>query len=507
MADSTYNGVRDGSKAYNALSDIWRKMRDVIEGEEAVHRAATKYLPKLSGQTDAEYSAYRDRAPFYTATARTLDGLTGVLFARPIKVEIPDASQELADDVTLQGDPMQTFAEGIAREVMSVGSCGVLVDMPSTTGPAPTTQAQEQALNLRPFARVYCAESILGTKLGQVNNVTRLVQVRLLEIVDEPGKDEFSVVEVEQVRVLELLLAPAAAERPNELSWQYQQRVFRKNAKGDWVIHSLEVPMRAGVPLDFIPFQPFGPRDIGPRLCKPPLLDVANMNVHHYRTNADYHHGLHFTGLPTPIFSGFEVEKGKSIVLGAATAIVSSNPEAKAAFLEFTGQGLSEPREELKRIEQQLASLGARMLAPEKLGVEAADALEIRNRGEQSVMMAMGTSLSLGLTNVLNWMLYWAGDANPDAKVELNRDFLPRGITAQTITALLSAYNAGTLLLADVIRFMQRADVADPNAEVEAYIADLQTQKPKGMDMGGGFDAQGKPLPKPGAKAAEPPAA
>lgn len=481
-----YEGVRSGSRAYSAMAKVWKKMRDVIDGQEAVHAAGVTYLPKLIGQEDPEYQAYKQRALFFTAAGRTLDGLTGLLFARPIKVEAPGA-EDLTNDVTLQGDKIQAFAENVAREIMAVGGCGVLVDYP-TTGDRVLTLSQEQRANIRPFARTYCPENILDFRCAQINNVSVLQQVRLLETVEVPGKDEFTTETIEQVRVLELVsadLAPTPGAGPGAA--YYRQRVFRKDAAGKWALLLIVTPTKGGAPLDFIPFQFFGPRDNSPKITKPPLLDVANLNLHHYLTSADYHHGLHFTGLPTPWFAGFGVDGKDPIRVGSETALCAENADATCGYLEFTGQGLQETREALKHIEGQLAALGARMLAPEKLGVEAADALEIRNRGEQSVMSAISVTTSHGLTQVLRWMIEWRGGDASKVLVELNRDFLPTGASAQNVTALVGAYQAGTLLLRDLIRFLQRADLADPQTSIEDYLAALQTQQPPGgMDIDNG---------------------
>lgn len=49
----------------------WERCRTALQGQDAVHAAGEKYLPKLAGQDKAEYDAYKGRAMFYGATART----------------------------------------------------------------------------------------------------------------------------------------------------------------------------------------------------------------------------------------------------------------------------------------------------------------------------------------------------------------------------------------------------------------------------------------------------
>lgn len=502
MADDTrkYDAVAKRDKLHDSMTAIWAKMRAIVEGEEAVHAGKTSYLPKLNGQDDAQYDAYRKRAPFVNATGRTLDGVTGVMFARPIKVSKPDSAQPIVDDITLDGEPLSSFAENVAREVVSQGGVAILADFPMVEGELPVTRAEEQARNLRPFAKVYRAEAVLGFMVGQVNNASKLIQVRLLEEAREQDpSDEFGEVCVDQVRVLELVRNTAG-------EWTYQQRLFRKNAKDEWEPYGNPiVPLRGGKPIGFIPFQFCDPRGTSPSVAKPPLLDVANINLHHYQLNADYHHGLHFTALPMAWFAGFGIEKGTPIAIGAENAMVTENAQASAGYLEFTGQGLAQIDKQLLRSEQQMAALGARMLMPEKAGVEAADAIELRSKGEQSVVSAIAVNLGLALTNVLRWLLWWDGtdDAlTSDAiKVELNRDLLPRGVTAQTITALLSALQAGRITHKTFVEYLQRADLIDPTMDPDDYVAEAQAEKPPSLDLDPGAEIDpftGLPKAKPG---------
>ena len=44
-----------------AMESVWKRCRDVISGQDAVHSAGGTYLAKLSGQSIEEYNAYKLR--------------------------------------------------------------------------------------------------------------------------------------------------------------------------------------------------------------------------------------------------------------------------------------------------------------------------------------------------------------------------------------------------------------------------------------------------------------
>ena len=55
------------------LLPSWEKCEDCRKGQTAIHEKGKKYLPPLSGQTDADFKAYMRRATFYGAMSRTVD--------------------------------------------------------------------------------------------------------------------------------------------------------------------------------------------------------------------------------------------------------------------------------------------------------------------------------------------------------------------------------------------------------------------------------------------------
>jgi hypothetical protein len=77
---------------YDASGPDWSRARDVLSGEDAVKAAGEKYLPRLDCQSDGEFAAYRQRASFFNATARTAEGYVGLMFRRPPFIKIPKRS-------------------------------------------------------------------------------------------------------------------------------------------------------------------------------------------------------------------------------------------------------------------------------------------------------------------------------------------------------------------------------------------------------------------------------
>ncbi len=205
-----------------------------------------------------------------------------------------------------------------------------------------------------------------------------------------------------------------------------------------------------GRPLPLIPFVFHGPRHSRPNIDRPPLTDIITINLDHYRLNADYKHGLHYTALPTPWVSGFD--PGTPLHIGSSTAWVADLPGATAGYLEFTGQGLTTFERAMDRDERHMAVLGSRLLEDLKKVGETAEAIELRQSGEHSVLSSIATSLSESLTHVLRWAYWWATteqspEAIPESEVllKLNTDFSTKGLSSQELQAIVAAWQSGAI--------------------------------------------------------------
>lgn len=455
--------------------DRWKKCRDAAEGQDAVHKAGQAYLPALTGQDAKAYESFKKRTPFFNATERTINGLVGMVYRKYPTTQAPDAMAEILADLTLEGESADLVSKEILRQVVEVGRVGALVEYPRMEM-GPPTLAQASAMNLRPYVVEYKAEQIENWRMERVNNKNQPVMVKLRETVTV--WDGYESAEIDQIRYL--LLEEGA----------YIQRVYRKPANGqDWEQWGPDiVPLRRGAPLDFIPFVCFGPNELSLEVDKPPIMDLVEMNLSHYRTCADYENGAHFCGVPTPMLAGFQFEEKESTVALGGNAIVSADPSAKWGFLEFTGQGLTSLKDLKTEKEAQMAALGSRMLAAEKKQAEAAETVQLRHAGEGAVLSSMAKTVSEGMTILLQIVADWQGIAG-EIDFELNSDFFDQTMTAQDLTALVAAWQQGAISTETLFFNLKQGEIVPDNVEFEdeqARIANspptmMQTNEPVGQ--------------------------
>lgn len=429
--------------------DRWRMIRDACAGSRAVKDQAQTYLPQLEGMDDDEYAAYLDRATYYNFSGRTASALTGSIFRRKEMLNgIPESLDDRLKTISKDREPFAIYAEHVADEVIKLGRFGVLVDMPN--GPSTTP---------RPYFASYPAETILDWETSEVDGYNTLTRVVLWELRLVRDTKTFQPKWVSQYRVLTLEQGPEG--------WTYWQELYTHPTENATLEpqHRLTrfQPMNRGRPLNFIPFHIFGAFLSTPSIEKPPLEDIADLNISHYRSYANLEHGRLFTGFPMYyVESGIGGEQEGEFTLGA-TRVWQTPPGAKPGILELNGQGLKFLVDALDQKEQQAAALGGRMMGVRTTAVAESDnMLKLSERNEQSQLLKVTRSLDHGFTILLRW---WArmqdvteARAN-EIEVEFNKDFLFDGVGAREFRAVHAMYKDGVLPIDVLYYYFKRGNL------------------------------------------------
>lgn len=461
---------------YEDAVDAWRLVRDTaFGGGRKVKREGQRYLPSVHGMTPTDYDAYRHRALFYNATKRTLQAFVGFLFANNPEVEIGGAPADkatgniklLLDDATMAGHTFYDYTKQVARNVVSVGRTGTLVEWASP------------ALANRPFLIRYETEDVLNWRYEVVMGRRQLTLVTLREHSEVQSEDYFQPETEVRIRVLRLVGGGGA---PYCLA-----EVFRKDQNGAWDKVDEQVPMRRMVPLNFIPFvfhnvtgDDACPSDV-------PLDDLAQVNVSHYCNSADIEQGRHICGLPTLLLMGFPAKD--TYYLGATQAIVSEEANADGKFLQIDAQSLSALSTGMEEKERQMAALGARMLEQQGSGsqAEAFQTVQIRQSGEVASLTDMAIACSQTLSRVVRLVAWWddvsvksPDDLMDEFYTEINTEFAQPPIDAPKLTALLQAYQTSAISYQEFFRNLQKGGVISPEKKMEDELKDIE-DNPAGL--------------------------
>lgn len=424
------------------MSPSWALARTILAGEQAVKRKGEQLLPRNENATDEQYERYLARSHFFNATGRTADGYVGLLFRRAPRIRALDG--RLGTDFDLSGNAVLFYARQVVTEVVSVGRCGTLVDWSNR--------------ERRAYATLYRAEDIINWRVETVNGRNQLTMVVLREpqAAASPA-DPFGHVTVEQYRVVTLEEGKVVV------------RTYRP-AGDRWVRTAEFHPTRRRDRLTRIPFLFHSPGPEAQDMPKLPLEDMIWANLDHYRLGAEHRNALHYVAMPILSLSGFDSTKygpgTAEQAVGVPPTIVGETSDATAKYVEYNGQGLGAFELALDRSERFMAMLGSRLLEPRKNVGETAEAIELRQSGESSVLGALALSVGESLSQVMDLMQWWgrdprAGEERP--RISLNTDFNTQWLTPQHLREIVAAWQSGALTRDQMLEAFRRGEVLPPN--------------------------------------------
>ncbi len=329
-------------------------VRDLSEGTLKLRERGTLYLPKEPREEDQHYLYRLSRAILYNAFSRAHSALVGMVFdSDPVLGEdVPEimrgveatettpAREGQLENCDLAGTHIAVFMKETFDAAMLDGHSFVYVDMPPALPPGSTAE-DEQRANRRPYLVRYAKDQAINWRTDKRG---RLTQITFKECSDEPD-GLFGMQKVERYRVL----------RPG--SWELYKKV-KVNGK-DAIIPDPDAP-GGTTSLSEIPVSICYARKTGILESKPPLLDMALVNVAHFQKYNDYSIYLHICSRPWPLFIGRDTTKNVETV-GAYTFFdVPIGGDGK--FMETSGSALGAARTDLLDLQEQMSVLALSLL-------------------------------------------------------------------------------------------------------------------------------------------------
>jgi hypothetical protein len=382
----------------------------------------------------------------------------------------------MEESATKDGSSLEEVTKDATESMLVSGRLGLLVDRPP-------------ADNEPSYIVCYSAEEIINWREDEDDE---LLLVVLQEGYFEETSPEDPYTLVAKVRYRELVMAEILTEAGEPTGTTgYVQRVWEQDTNpqsnvgaGEYIINDEIVPLKDGAPLDHIPFTFVNPKGVGLEVHNPPILDITNVNLAHYRNSADIEHGRHLTALPTPWVSGVDgSETGGELPLGSGKAW--RLPEnAQTGFLEFTGSGLSSIQEGMEEKERKMAALGARMIEAPRSGVEAAETARIHQAGTAATVGDVAGSIGQGLEAALQEAAEWEGADPEKVTVELNKDFVDAKLEPQEITALVDAYLKGAITQETLLHNLKSGEVLPEDRSIDEEMELLAARAPEAAGDG-----------------------
>lgn len=460
MADPTKPGPDTPSGAYSRSIKSWQMIADIREGVSAIRDAGATYLPRFNGETTVDYDRRKLTAPWRPEFADAFGGLVAKPFTRDIAIENGDspAINDFAEDVDTRGNNLTQFAKVTFENGLADGFSAILVDKDAGNY---STIAEERQAGARAYFVQVKATNLLAVYFAKVKGKIRPVYVRIKECVTE--RDGFAEKEVEQIREIE----PKA--------W----RVWRQNDKKEWGIHQQGITT-----FDFVPMAFFytGQRD-GDYCVRPPLLDLAEMQIELYRALVREDEILTYAGYPMLTGNGF-LPPEVAPVVGPRTILYAPPGESATSwdFIQPAAENIKEVREKVQSIIEDMRRVGMQPMT-QKSGTVSATATSVEGARAHSVLQAWAFGLKDCIEQAFV-LLAGYGMAGAD-KVEASvfTDFMAEPFAQAPLTTLTEARKlkdiSGETYRLGLKRFAVLPSDMDEEAETERLAGETEDLMPE----------------------------
>lgn len=502
------------SYAYDEMTPQWQLVATLMGGTAAMRAAGATYLPQHSEETDQSYQARLLKTTLNNMFEETLHSLTGKPFAEDVKLndDVPAKLLPMLDNVDMMGNKLSVFARDWFQTGLAKAYCHVLVDMPrvmpNADGSARTV-ADDVAQDLRPYMVLIRPENVLQINETMIDGKPVITQVRILESV--MTQNGFAEVPGVQIKVLGI----GTAEVWTPVKTNASSGEIRWAKSDEWATAYTE-----GIP--FVTFYAGTRQSV---MCaKPPLLDLAYLNVAHWQSTSEQRHALMTARFPI-LACEADDDGDSNVTLGPNKVLYGG----KYSYVESTGAALGAGQADLDSLEAQMANYGAEFLKDDP-GDPTATAKAIDSAESNSSLASIVIRFEDAVAQALSFMARMAGVASDTAQgdyvggtIELVKAFAPdladgQGLVAVTAARANKDISREALISVLILRGLLPEDF-DPVADKKLLDAANQEAMEQGLammnlDPGAPPPApepaplapQPSPAPKPGAPAPKAPA-
>lgn len=452
------------SQAYNDMAGNWRMIDDIIAGPIRIRSKGELYLPKYEAEGPGEYGRRLAAAPWRPEFVDALESLASKPFGK--EVSLADGAspriKELSEDIDARGNNLTAFSRSIFKGGIAKGMHAILVDYPTMAPNA--TLADERASGARPYWVSVRAEDIIALYTAFIGGKEIVTHVRIRE--RETVQDGFGEACVDRIRVIE----------PGR--WQLWEK--RANEKGE---EAFQMIAEGKMTLPQVPLALFwtGERE-GSQKVKPPLLDLADMQIELYRALSRKDEIETYAGSPMLQGQGISnpgpgeptLQVGPKRILLAPPGI--DGAQTGWSYVQPDAANLKEIRDSVTQVVDDMRRLGMQPMTQRSGGVTAT-ATSVESAKSHSVLQAWALGLKDAIEQAFVFTAQWLGEATT-TEVDVNTDFSVDMNAQAPLDALDKARARGDIGHRDYLYNLRRLGVIAPDADIDKMMDDAIEEMP-----------------------------
>ena len=445
---------------YKNNIEAWKTVADIC-GSLSLNDYLIELNPADTSKDNAlRNEQYKLRAVFYAVAGYTRRGMIGTMFQKPPIIEVPEALAYMETNCDGAGISIFQQSQAVAFEVVGKSRSGLCVSYPQSEGEA--SKADLLAMKVYPTIHYFKPEQIINWRYTTVG-ANSLLSLVVISETEEVEHDDYTVETIEVLR--ELALTDGV----------FTDSKWKKNKNGVWEVAESFAPTDgAGNFWEIIPFTFVGANDNAAQVDQPLMIDLAKINIGHFRNSADYEDSVWFSGQAQPFMTGVdanwvEVMRENKMYIGSRNllgvteggtfgfASASPNPLVRQAMIDKLDL---------------MVGLGARFIQANS-AVKTATQAEGESSVQHSVLSLVAANITEAYTQCLIWSARYLNAPDTDIKYAVNQDFTNPTATAQELQAVVASWMQGAMPMSDMIAWQQKHGFVNPEKQIDEVTNEL----------------------------------
>lgn len=393
--------------------------RALMQGTRGMKLGRETFLTKNAMESDTAYDKRLEASTLLNAFRKTTSFLAGQVFQSDVifSEEVPEEFVDLSTDIDGKGNSLHVFAKRLFINGLGKGASHILVDAPALPTGTILTKEQEKEQNIRPYFKEVRAEDLIGYRFLEDGTLDNL---RIAETVDKPD-GKFGTKTVNRVRAYY-----------SNGDWE----LYEQSDTGYNIVQSGQMSYKGITLVSFIPGE-----ETSIISGETPLMDLAELNLHHWRSSSDQINILHIGRVPLLFGRNITADK---IPVGTATMISSDEDNSDLKFVEISGAAIASGAVDIKENEAKMALYGLQQLVP-RTGSITATEKAITSGESQSSLGTWAVEFESAMQMAFEIFGSMMGTIFPAAGIKVNKEYNFGIANDQELTALLKANEQGIL--------------------------------------------------------------
>jgi hypothetical protein len=445
------------------VADMYQGIRAWIGADGAIADSARLYLPPAPKEEEDNYQRRLYRSSFERRFGNAINTFAGALSKFSITGDLPKQFGENLEDVDLAKTSFTRFLINADIGALRDGVCWILVEYPMSS--KSLTYADEAKAGRRPYLKIYQAEDLINLRCSS----SGAIELAVFRETTLEQSGLYGQAEVERYRVL----VPGGG------------LLYRlvKNTDSE---PSLELENEWKTTIDITPLVPYAITPIitgFQMVLPPPLLDLALLNLHHYRKTSYKDELIMKCNLPILEIEDL-VKQGEmvmpmggqglpapkpQIVIGANTVLYNT----RSRYVEPTGSALSMAIEDIRNLEVAMSrnTFDFTVQGAPRTATEVAQA----SADLTANLMSMIASKEAAVRTIFDyWQMYAGG--NHSGGIQVDEGAVQTVINSTNVDRLQLLRSAGEISRKTYLTLLKESRVLPQTIDVDAEITQIEQE-------------------------------